>query len=66
MKAENEAQLKRLGWIRVEDKFPPLGKEINVCQADDYTQGIWSQSFKSEAEVRASGITHWAESRKKK
>lgn len=65
MTQENEKRLKELGWINVSEKFPPLGVEVDVCQADDYTQAIWSQSFASEDEVRNARITHWGERRKR-
>ena len=59
MTQENEKKLREMGWISVTDEMPPLGEEINVCQADDYTQAIWSQRFVSEDEVKNAKITHW-------
>lgn len=64
MTEENRKRLEELGWQDVEKRMPPLGVDVNVCQADDYTQAIWSQKFTSEAEVRSSNITHWSERRK--
>lgn len=59
MTQENETRLRELGWIPVSEQMPPLGVEIEVCQADDYTQAIWTQTFKSEKEIKDSRITHW-------
>ena len=65
MTQDNENKLKELGWTSVEDEFPPLGEEINVCQADDYTQAIWRQAFSSEQEIKDLKITHWGRVNKK-
>ncbi len=60
MAQERERKLREAGWISVKDELPPLGEEVEVCQADEYTQGIWGQIFKSRKEIQASGITHWS------
>lgn len=59
MTQERERKFREAGWISVKDELPPLGEEVEVCQADEYTQAIWSQRFVSVDEVKNAKITHW-------
>ena len=57
----DKAVLARLGWIDVNDNFPPLGEDIEVMRVIDRDhQELWRQSFASRTEVKESGITHWS------
>jgi len=54
-----EERLKELGWISITEKMPPMGKRVTVCRIVGDEQGIWSQVFNSEGEVKNAKITHW-------
>lgn len=58
-KNDMDERLKELGWTPVTEELPPLGVRVNVCRVDGFTQGVWVQEFKTVAEIKSSGITHW-------
>lgn len=66
MTQERERKFREAGWISVKDELPPLGEEVEVCQADEFTQGIWCQTFKSLSQIEQMKITHWNKMKRKK
>lgn len=66
MTQERERKFREAGWISVKDEMPPLGEEVEVCQADECTQGIWCQTLKSPSQIEQMKITHWNKMKRKK
>lgn len=55
-----DEELRKKGWVPIKEQMPPMGEEVVVMRVHSYNhQEAWWAKFRSEAEVLASGVTHW-------